>query len=160
MRFEFSVDNHVAEIEGLPPLRVAKAAKAANAASTLATLATLADCPAPELTFFRDVCLNPYSDLATPERIEARRQQLLEMMEEDDQPRAYYFLTDTESHRDFVILAMAKRGVATWEFSIEKERYDVGVLLELIKRIEHEHFDTQRLLSSGAVRSKRKEVDE
>ena len=140
MRFEFSVDSHIAEIEGLPPRLVAKVAKAAKAAPTLATLTTLEDCPAPELTFFRDVGLNPYSDMTAPERIEARRQQLLEMMEEDDQPRAYYFLTDTETHPDYVILAMAKRGVASWEFSIEKERYDVGVLLDLIRRIEADYL--------------------
>ena len=64
----------------------------------------------------------------------------MEMMEEDDQARPYYFLTDTESHPDYVILAMAKRGVATWEFSIEKERYDVGVLLDLIRRIERDYL--------------------
>ncbi len=140
MRFEFSVDNHIAEIEGLPPDRLLKPLKLLKQPPTLATLATLAAYPAPELTFFKDMGLNPYSDLTTPERIEARRQQLLEMMEEDDQARPYYFLTDTESHPDYVILAMAKRGVATWEFSIEKERYDVGVLLDLIRRIEKDYM--------------------
>ena len=140
MRFEFSVDNHIAEIEGLPPDRLLKPLKLLKQPPTLATLATLADYPAPELTFFKDVGAQPFSDMTAPERIEARRQQLMEMMEDDDQPRAYYFLTDTESHPDFVILAMAKRGVATWEFSIERERYDVGVLLDLIRRIERDYL--------------------
>ncbi len=140
MRFEFSVESHIAEIEGSPPGTWLKWVKRVKQPSTLATLATLPTCPTPELTFFRDVGLNPYSDLTAPERIEARRQQLLEMMEDDDQPRPYYFLTDTESHPDYVILAMAKRGVATWEFSIERERYDVGVLLDLIRRIERDYL--------------------
>ncbi len=140
MRFEFSVDNHIAEIEGSAPADWLKWVNRVKQTPTLSTLPTLPTCPTPELTFFRDVGLNPFSDLTAPGRIEARRQQLLEMMEEDDQPRAYYFLTDTESHPDYVILAMAKRGVATWEFSIEKERYDVGVLLDLIRRIERDYL--------------------
>ena len=77
MRFNFSVEDHVSEIEGLPPDTLLKLLKPLKQTPTLATLATLADCPAPELTFFRDVGLNPYSDMTAPERIEARRQQLL-----------------------------------------------------------------------------------
>ncbi len=66
MRFEFSVDNHIAEIEGLPPDRLLKPLKLLKQPPTLATLATLAAYPAPELTFFKDMGLNPYSDLTTP----------------------------------------------------------------------------------------------
>ena len=139
MRFNFSVEDHVSEIDGLPPETLLKPLKQLKRPPTLAALATLADYPTPEMTFFRDVGAQPFSDMTAPERIEARRRQLLEMMEEDDQPRAYYFLTDTETHPDYVILAMAKRGVASWEFSIAKERYDVGVLLGLIRRIEADY---------------------
>ena len=71
-----------------------------------------------------------------PARIEARREALEEMMAEDDEPRTYYFLTDIESYSDYVVLAMAKRGVATWEFYIESEKYKYEKLLELIQNIE------------------------
>ena len=140
MKFNFSVESHIEEIEGSASCARVKWLNQVKLTPTLSTLPTLPTCPTPELSFFMDVGLNPYSDLTAPERIEARRQQLLEMMEEDDQARAYYFLTDTETHPDYVILAMAKRGAATWEFSIEKERYDVGVLLDLIRRIEADYM--------------------
>ena len=61
-------------------------------------------------------------------------------MADDDEPRTYYFAADPDSHPDYVILAMAKRSVATWEFYIEREKYDVGILLDLIKQIESDHL--------------------
>ncbi len=81
MRFEFSVESHIAEIEGSPPGTWLKWVKRVKQPSTLATLATLATCPTAELTFFRDVGAQPFSDMTAPERIEARRQQLMDMME-------------------------------------------------------------------------------
>ncbi len=86
--------------------------------------------PGRELAVFKAVGAEVFTG------IDARSEELKQMMVDDDEPRPYYFLTDAESHPDYVILAMAKRGVATWEFHIEKEKYDVGVLLDLIKRTE------------------------
>ena len=42
---------------------------------------------------------------------ERRRQELLQMMAEDDQGRKYHWLTDIEADPDYVILAVGIRGV-------------------------------------------------
>ena len=65
---------------------------------------------------------------------EHRRQQVLQMMAEDDQPRKYYWLTDDKAHADFVILAFAIRGVGTGELSIPKEKYDPFLLMEILDK--------------------------
>ncbi len=96
--------------------------------------------PGRELAVFRAVGAESFTGMDAQDRIDARSEELKQMMVDDDEPRPYYFLTDTESHPDYVILAMAKRGVATWEFHIEKERYDAGILLDLIKRIEVDYL--------------------
>ena len=97
--------------------------------------------PSRELAVFRAVGAEAFTGMDVQDRIDARSEELKQMMaDDDDESRTYYFLTDTESHPDYVILAMAKRDVATWEFYIEREKYDVGVLLDLIKQIERNHL--------------------
>ncbi len=96
--------------------------------------------PGRELAVFRAVGAEIFTGMDAQDRIDARSEELKQMMVDDDEPRPYYFLTDTETHPDYVILAMAKRDVATWEFHIEKEKYDAGVLLNLIKRIEVDYL--------------------
>ena len=76
------------------------------------------------------------AELAEPPDVKARRQRVLQMMAEDDRPRTYYFCPDTESHPDYVILACAKRGVGTWEMTIEREKWDAMKFLELVERIQ------------------------
>ncbi len=66
---------------------------------------------------------------------EFRRQKVLQMMADDDQPRTYYFWPDTESSRDYVILACAKRGVATWDMTIKRDKWDAMKFLELVEKI-------------------------
>ena len=65
---------------------------------------------------------------------EARRQKVLQMMAEDDQPRKYYWLTDDKAHADFVILVFAIRGVGSGELSIPRESYDPFLLMEILDK--------------------------
>ena len=65
---------------------------------------------------------------------EHRRQEVLQMMAEDDQPRKYYWLTDDKAHADFVILVFAIRGVGTGELSIPRENYDPFLLMEILDK--------------------------
>ena len=67
---------------------------------------------------------------------EHRRQELLQMMADDDQDRKYHFLTDLEADPDYVILAVGVRGVATFEMRIPREKYDPILLLEAFRQ-EH-----------------------
>ena len=69
-------------------------------------------------------------------RSEFRRQKVLQMMAEDDQPRTYYFWPDTESSRDYVVIACAKRGVATWDMTIEREKWDAMKFLDLVEKMQ------------------------
>jgi len=140
MKFSFSVEDELAEIEGSGTQGVGKPGKPGKTASTLPTLPTLPSAPASELPNFRAIGFEEFTGMDAPARIEARREALEEMMTEDDEPRTYYFLTDTESYSDYVVLAMAKRGVATWEFYIEPEKYKYEKLLELIQKIERKEL--------------------
>ena len=65
---------------------------------------------------------------------EHRRQEVLQMMANDDQPRKHYWLTDDKAHPDFVILVFAIRGVGTGELSIPKEKYDPFLLMEILDK--------------------------
>ncbi len=65
---------------------------------------------------------------------EARRQKVLQMMAEDDQPRKYYWATDDKAHPEFVILTLAIRDVGTCEMSIPKEKYDPFLLMEILDK--------------------------
>lgn len=65
---------------------------------------------------------------------ERRRQQVLQMMTEDDKPRTHYWKTFEDAHPDFVILAFAIRGVGTEELSIPRKKYDPFVLMEILDR--------------------------
>ncbi len=67
---------------------------------------------------------------------ESRHLELLEMMRADDQGKKYFYLTDTDSNTRFVILAMAIRGVATFELKIPRERYDPFLLMKAIREME------------------------
>ena len=71
---------------------------------------------------------------------EHRRQQVLQMMAEDDQPRKYYWLTDGKAHPDFVILVFAIRDVGTCEMYVPKEEYDPFLLMEIVDK--HQAGDT------------------
>jgi len=64
---------------------------------------------------------------------EQRFAQVRKLMAEDDELRTYYFWADTESSRNYVILACAKRGVAEWEMTVEREKWDGMKFLELIE---------------------------
>ena len=66
---------------------------------------------------------------------EARRRKVVQMMAEGDQPRTYYWWSDTESHSDHVILACAKRGVGTWEMTIPREKWDPMKFLEFVEQV-------------------------
>ena len=63
---------------------------------------------------------------------ESRRQKVLQIMAEDDQPRKYYWATDDQAHPEFVFLTLAIRDVGTCELSIPKEKYDPFLLMEII----------------------------
>ncbi len=67
---------------------------------------------------------------------ESRHGELLEMMRADDQGKKYFYLTDTDSNTRFVILAMAIRGVATFELKIPRERYDPFLLMQALQDME------------------------
>ena len=67
---------------------------------------------------------------------EQRLNQVRKMMVEDDQPRTYYLWPDTESNPDYVIVACAKRGVAEWEMTIEREKWDAMKFLDLVASIQ------------------------
>ncbi len=83
--------------------------------------------------------VEPDADPDNPEAIrqmEARRQEILKMMADDDQGRKYHYFTDIESDPDYVILAVGIRGVATFEMKMPREKYDPFLLLETIGK-EH-----------------------
>ena len=67
---------------------------------------------------------------------EKRRNRVLQLMADDEQLRTYYFWPDTESRRDYVVLACAKRGVATWDMVIKREEWDAMKFLELVEKIQ------------------------
>ena len=67
---------------------------------------------------------------------ERRRQQLRQMMAEDDQHKKRYWITDTESDRNYVILTVGIRDVGTGELKIPREKYDPFVLMETLGK-EH-----------------------
>ena len=63
-----------------------------------------------------------------------RLEPVLKMMDEDDQRRKYYWLTDDKAHPDFVILVFAIRDVGTGELSIPREKYDPFLLMEILDK--------------------------
>ncbi len=65
---------------------------------------------------------------------ERRRQRVLHMMAEDDQPRKYYWATDDKAHPEFVFLTLAIRDVGTCEMSMPKEKYDPFLLMEILDK--------------------------
>ena len=65
-----------------------------------------------------------------------RRLNLLQEMANAKNAKKYYWLTDLESDPDYVVLALAVRGVATCEFMILKDRYDPFLLLEILDNSE------------------------
>lgn len=65
-----------------------------------------------------------------------RRLNLLHQMANDRQAKKYYWLTDIDSDPDYVIVALAVRGVATCELLIPKDRYDPFLLLDIIDNSE------------------------
>ena len=65
---------------------------------------------------------------------EARRQQVLQMMAEDDQCRKYHWFTDDKAHPDCVILVFAIRDVGTGELNIPREKYDPFLLMEILDK--------------------------
>lgn len=67
---------------------------------------------------------------------EHRFSQVRKMMAEDDKPRTYYFWPDTGSSKDYVIVACAKRGVAEWEMTIERDKWDPWLFLEMLEKIQ------------------------
>jgi len=71
----------------------------------------------------------------TEAAMESRHRELLDMMRADDQGKKYFYLTDTDSNPRFVILAMAIRGVATFELKIPRERYDPFLLMQAIREM-------------------------
>ncbi len=77
-----------------------------------------------------------FDNLGAIRRMEARRQEILKMMADDDQDRKYHYFTDIEADPDYVILAVGIRGVATFEMKIPREKYDPFLLLETIAK-EH-----------------------
>ena len=72
----------------------------------------------------------------------ARRQRVLQMMAEDDQPRKYYWATDDKAHPDFVFLTLAIRDVGTCEMSIPKEKYDPFLLMEILDQHDRNGVDS------------------
>ena len=68
-------------------------------------------------------------------KAEERRQQLHQRMAADDQGKKYFCLSDTEADPEFVILAMAIRGVATFEMRIPREKYDPFLLADVVKEM-------------------------
>ena len=65
---------------------------------------------------------------------ERRRQRVLHMMVEDDQPRKYYWATDDQAHPELVFLTLAIRDVGTCEMTIPKEKYDPFLLMEILDK--------------------------
>ena len=70
----------------------------------------------------------------TEERRGDRRQRVLAMMAEAPETTKYF----VESHfdGDQVILSWAIRGVGTFEQTVEREKFDEGKVLELVKSFE------------------------
>ena len=64
---------------------------------------------------------------------EQRRAKVLQMLEDRPEIRRA-FVTDSESDPDNVILAMAIRGVASFEMLIPKDKYDGFAMLEVIQK--------------------------
>ena len=64
---------------------------------------------------------------------ERRYRELMQVMAEDDQHKKHYWLTDTESDPDYVILAVGIRDVATCELKIPREKYDPFLLMETLE---------------------------
>ena len=67
-------------------------------------------------------------------KAELRREVVLKMMAEDDQPRKYYWATDDKAHPEFVFLTLAIRDVGTCEMSMPKEKYDPFLLMEILDK--------------------------
>ena len=74
------------------------------------------------------------AELATIPNVEARHERLCKMMDEDDAERIYYWITDTDSDPNNVILAIGIRGVGTCEMRIPKEKYDPFLLMEILDK--------------------------
>ena len=74
------------------------------------------------------------AELAAPSGVRFRRQEVLQMMADDDRPRSHYWKTFDKAHPDFVILAFAIRGVGTGELSIPREKYDPFLLMEILDK--------------------------
>ena len=74
------------------------------------------------------------AELAAPPDVEARRERLCKMMDEDDAERIYYWITDADSDPCCVILAIGIRGVGTCEMRIPKEKYDPFLLMEILDK--------------------------
>jgi hypothetical protein len=72
-------------------------------------------------------------DLQFDHAAEARRERVLAMLEAHPGAR-YAFLTDTRADPEVVIVALAIRGLATYEFRIPPDKYDGTLLLDLIER--------------------------
>lgn len=70
------------------------------------------------------------------ERLEGRRQVVLELLAAAPETARYAFRAFDGVHPDFIVVAVAIRGVGTAELSIERERYDAVALIELLQRAE------------------------
>ncbi len=101
-------------------------------------LAKLKDDDGPDWAW---IAQNPFELTELAEQTEAAKEsrhlELLDMMRRDDQGKKYFYLTDTDSNTRFVILAMAIRGVATFELKIPRERYDPFLLMKAIREMEN-----------------------
>jgi len=70
---------------------------------------------------------------------EDRRQRVLEMLADAPPEASYAYLTDDKSHPEYVILALAIRGVGTCELSIPRDRYDPFLLMEMLEKEQLPH---------------------
>ena len=70
---------------------------------------------------------------------ENRRQRVLKMLADAPPAVHYAYLTDDKSHPEYVILALAIRGVGTCELSIPRDRYDPFLLMEMLEKEQLPH---------------------
>ena len=61
-----------------------------------------------------------------------RRNALRAMMSEASETQTHFYLTEDKAYSDYVVVALAIRGVGFCELSIKRERYDPFRLLEII----------------------------
>ena len=70
---------------------------------------------------------------------ENRQQRVLKMLADAPPEASYAYLTDDKSHPEYVILALAIRGVGTCELSIPRDRYDPFLLMEMLEKEQLPH---------------------